>query len=94
MGEIGFSRVFEDFDCQRKILCEMALLSDSSNSVQRLLHHALAAMPETLAVTAEESSLGLEDVRAGRCEKIDCGKDDAATKRDHHVPRNSEEFNP
>ena len=34
MGEIGFSRVFEDFDCQRKILCEMALLSESSNSVQ------------------------------------------------------------
>ena len=34
MGEIGFSRVFEDSDCQRKILCEMAILNDSSNSVQ------------------------------------------------------------
>ena len=34
MGEIGFSRMFEDYNCQRKIICEMMLLSDSSNSVQ------------------------------------------------------------
>ena len=83
--------MFEDADCQRRILCEMALLSESSNSVQRLIHHALAAMPETLA--AAEDSLGLEDVRAGRCGRIECKNADAATKKDH-VSHNSEEFNP
>ena len=119
---------FEDYDCQRKILCEMALLSDNSNTVQgrskkralgcviwrpgipwprsnprnigptfltkplqRLIHHVLAAMPESLVA---ENSLGLEDVRAGGCERIECENAVALTKIDHAASHNSEEFNP
>ena len=122
MGEIGFSRMFEDYDCQRKILCEMALLSDNSNTaqgrskkralgcviwrpgipwprsnprnigpafltkpLQRLIQHVVAAMPETLVA---EKSLGLQDVREGSCERIECENSVAGTKN------NSKEFNP
>ena len=48
--------------------------------MQRLIHHALEAMPETLA---SEDWLGLEDVRAGRCERIKCEKDSPATKKEY-----------
>ena len=66
--------------------------TDSRNFVtiplQRLIHHALEALPETLA---SEDWLGLEDVRAGRCERIKCEKDSSAAKRGH---TNTNELNP
>ena len=47
-------------------------------------------MPETLA---SEDWLGLEDVRAGRGERIKCEKATAVTKREHIFP-NMKELNP
>ena len=52
----------------------------STVPVQRLIHHALAAMPETLVA---ENSLGLQDVKAGSCERIECENTVAETKIDH-----------
>ena len=47
-------------------------------------------MPETLVA---ENSLGLQDVREGNCERIECENAVALTKIDH-ASHNSEEFNP